>query len=225
MRILIVDDDKELVPLISRALKEDSHAVDASYDGPNGEELALSENYDLIILDIMLPKKDGLAVLSTLRDEGITTPVLLLTARDEVCDRVVGLDAGADDYLGKPFAVAELRARVRALLRRQSNDKSSLLSVGNLLMDIAGHDVRIGENRIELTSREFAILEYLMRNKGRLVTKGMIAEHVWDFEFNSDYNLIEVYINRLRQKLEQFDGRRLIHTIRKSGYVLREPET
>ena len=225
MRILIIEDEKELVTLISRALKDDSHAVDASYDGQNGEDLALSESYDLIILDIMLPKKPGLAVLSTLREEGITTPVLLLTARDEVADRVVGLDAGADDYLGKPFAVAELRARIRALLRRQSDNKSPRLSVGNLLMDIAGHEVRIGENRIELTSREFAILEYVMRNKGRLVTKGMIAEHVWDFEFNSDYNLIEVYINRLRQKIEQFGGKRLIHTIRKSGYVMREPET
>ncbi len=225
MRILIIEDEKELVTLISRALKEESHAVDTSYDGQNGEDLALSESYDLIILDIMLPKKNGLTVLSTLREEGITTPVLLLTARDEVSDRVVGLDAGADDYLGKPFAVAELHARVRALLRRQSNNKSPLLSVGNLQLDIVGHDVRIGENRIEFTSREFAILEYFMRNKGRLVTKGMIAEHVWDFEFNSDYNLIEVYINRLRQKIEQFGGKRLIHTIRKSGYVMREPET
>jgi DNA-binding response OmpR family regulator len=225
MRILIIEDEKELVTLISRALKEESHAVDVSYDGQNGEDLALSESYDLIILDIMLPKKNGLAVLSTLREEGITTPILLLTARDEVSDRVAGLDAGADDYLGKPFAVAELHARVRALLRRQSKNKSPLLSVGNLMMDIVGHDVRIGEKRIELTSREFAILEYLMRNKGKLVTKGMIAEHVWDFEFNSDYNLIEVYINHLRQKIEQFDGKRLIHTIRKSGYIMREPET
>ena len=160
-----------------------------------------------------------------MREEGITTPVLLLTARDEVADRVVGLDAGADDYLGKPFAVAELHARVRALLRRHSENKSPVLSVGNLSMDIVGHDVRIGKSRIELTSREFAVLEYFMRNKGRLVTKGMIAEHVWDFEFNSDYNLIEVYITRLRQKIEHLSGKRLIHTIRKSGYVMREPET
>ena len=223
MHILVIDDEKDLVTLISRALKEDSHAVDTSYDGQKGEDLALSESYDLIILDIMLPKKDGLVVLSTLREEGITTPVLLLTARDEVADRVVGLDAGADDYLGKPFAVAELHARVRALLRRHSENKSPVLSVGNLSMDIVGHDVRIGKSRIELTSREFAVLEYFMRNKGRLVTKGMIAEHVWDFEFNSDYNLIEVYINRLRQKIEHYGGKRLIHTIRNSGYVMREP--
>ena len=225
MRILIIDDEKEVADFICRALQEESHAVDVAYEGRRGEEMALSENYDLIILDIMLPKKSGLTVLSTLRHEGVATPVLLLTARDTVSDRVAGLDAGADDYLGKPFAVAELRARVRALLRRQSDSKAALLSAGDLAMDTASHEVRHGENYIELTSREYAILEYLLRNKGRLLTKGMIAEHVWDYHFDSDFNLIEVYIRRLRQKIEQSGQHRLIYTVRNSGYVIRDPET
>jgi DNA-binding response OmpR family regulator len=157
-----------------------------------------------------------------LRQEGVATPVLMLTARDEVSDRVAGLNAGADDYLGKPFAVAELRARVRALLRRQSDHKAPILSAGDLVMDTVAHEVRLRENSIALTSREYAILEYLLRNKGRMLTKGMIAEHVWDYHFDSDFNLIEVYIRRLRQKMEQAGQHRLIHTVRNSGYVLRE---
>jgi DNA-binding response OmpR family regulator len=224
MRILVIEDEKEVASLVQRVLLDESHAVDVAEDGRQGEDMALAEAYDLIILDIMLPHKDGLSVLKRLRREDVATPVLLLTARDEVSDRVAGLDAGADDYLGKPFAVAELRARARALLRRQSDNKASLLSAGNLVMDTVSHEVRIGEDRLELTSREHAILEYLLRNKGRLLTKGMIAEHVWDYHFDSDFNLIEVYIRRLRQKLEHSGGQRLIHTVRNSGYVIREPE-
>ncbi|MDZ7288448.1 MAG: response regulator transcription factor [candidate division KSB1 bacterium] len=225
MRILIIEDEKEVARFIRRTLLEESHAVDVAHDGLAGEEMALSEEYDLIILDLMLPRKDGLAVLKTLRRESVVTPILLLTARDEVSDRVAGLDAGADDYLGKPFAVAELRARVRALLRRQSDTKASLLSAGNLVMDTVSHEVSLGQHRLELTSREYAILEYLLRNKGRLLTKGMIAEHVWDYHFDSDFNLIEVYIRRLRQKIEPTAGQKLIHTVRNSGYVIRDPET
>ncbi len=224
MRILIIEDEKEVASLIRRTLLEEAHAVDLAHDVLAGEEKALSEAYDLIILDLMLPHKNGLAVLKTLRREGMATPILLLTARDEVSDRVAGLDAGADDYLGKPFAVAELRARVRALLRRQSDHKASFLSAGDLVMDTVSHEARLGENHLELTTREYAILEYLLRNKGRLLTKGMIAEHVWDYHFDSDFNLIEVYIRRLRQKIEQSGGQRLIHTVRNSGYVIREPE-
>ncbi len=223
MRILVIEDEKEVASFIRRALVEESHAVDLAHDGRQGEAMALSESYDLIILDLMLPLKDGLAVLKSLRREEIASPVLLLTARDEVADRVAGLDAGADDYLGKPFAVAELRARVRALLRRHSEHKATVLAAGDLVLDTASHGVRVGETALELTSREFAILEYLLRNKGRLLTKGMIAEHVWDYHFDSDYNLIEVYIRRLRQKIEQAGGHRLIHTVRNSGYVIREP--
>lgn len=224
MRILIIEDEKDLADMVRRAMLQDSHAVDVAHNGRTGEEMALSETYDLIILDIMLPGKDGLAVSRELRRQGSQTPILLLTARDSVTDRVKGLDAGADDYLGKPFALAELCARVRALLRRQSQAKSCVLTLGELEMDTATHEVRWGETRVELTSREHAILEYLLRNKGRLLTKGMIAEHVWDYHFNSDYNLIEVYIRRLRSKLEQRGRPRLIHTVRHSGYVIREPD-
>jgi len=224
MRILIIEDEKDVADLVRRALLEESHAVDSAHDGRQGEELALAEAYDLIILDLMLPKKDGLAVLKTLRREGLATPVLLLTARDEVADRVAGLDAGADDYLGKPFAVTELRARVRALLRRQATSKAALLTAGEVVLDTVAHEAHLGETRLELTSREFAILEYLLRNKGRLLTKGMIAEHVWDYHFDSDFNLIEVYVRRLRQKIEPHGRPKLIHTVRNSGYVLREPE-
>jgi DNA-binding response OmpR family regulator len=222
MRILIIEDEKEVAEVIHHALREEAHAVDAASEGQLGQEMALSESYDLIILDLMLPKKDGLTVLIDLRQEGVATPVLMLTARDEVSDRVAGLNAGADDYLGKPFAVAELRARVRALLRRQSDHKAPILSAGDLVMDTVAHEVRLRENSIALTSREYAILEYLLRNKGRMLTKGMIAEHVWDYHFDSDFNLIEVYIRRLRQKMEQAGQHRLIHTVRNSGYVLRE---
>lgn len=224
MRILIIEDEKEVADFVRRALQEESHAVDTAFDGQRGEELALSENYDLVILDLMLPKKDGLTVLKSMRREGITVPVLLLTARDEVGDRVSGLDSGADDHLGKPFAVAELRARVRALLRRRSADKSTSMAVGGLVMDSSAHIVRLNGEPLNLTSREYAILEYLMRNKGRLLTKGMIAEHVWDFHFESDLNLIEVYVRRLRQKIEPQGSPRLIHTVRNGGYAIREPE-
>lgn len=224
MRILIIEDEKEMAEVVRRAIAEDFHAVDVAYNGGDGEDLALSETYDLIILDIRLPKKDGLAVLKELRRQEVLTPVLLLTARDGIMDRVNGLDTGADDYLGKPFAIVELRARVRALLRRQVLAKSCLLSLGELVMDTAAQEVRWGETGVRLTSREYAILEYLLRNKGRLLTKGMIAEHVWDYHFDSDLNLIEVYIRRLRNKPEQEGRPRLIHTIRYGGYVIREPE-
>ncbi|RMG62085.1 MAG: DNA-binding response regulator [Calditrichaeota bacterium] len=224
MRILVIEDEKEVASFVRRALEAESHAVDVAHTGREGEELAWSEPYDLIILDIMLPDYDGLTVLKHLRREGVVTPVLMLTARGEVSDRVAGLDAGADDYLVKPFAVAELRARVRALLRRAAPEKEVLLRAGPLTLDPVSHQVTVNGSNVELTSREFAILEYLMRNKGRLLSKGMIAEHVWDYHFSSDYNLIEVYIRRLRKKLELPGLPPLIHTVRNGGYILREPE-
>ncbi|MCG3119135.1 MAG: Response regulator MprA [bacterium] len=223
MRILIIEDEKEVADLVRRVLREESYAVDVARDGHAGKDLALAEAYDLIILDIMLPKQDGLTLLAELRQQNVHTPVLLLTARDEIGDRVKGLDAGADDYLGKPFAMAELRARVRALLRRQVPNKSTRLTVGDLVLDTVAHEVRLGDTVLELTSREYAILEYLLRNKNRLLTKGMIAEHVWDYHFDSDLNLIEVYVGRLRQKLEHNNCPRMIHTVRNGGYVIREP--
>ena len=224
MRILIIEDEPDVAAFIKKALIEENHAVDIVHDGSKGEYLALTEPYDLLILDIMLPKKDGLSVLKSLRAEKIPTPVLMLTARGEVPDRVAGLDAGADDYLVKPFAVAELRARVRSLLRRQSGDRSSLLKASDLTLNTVNHEVRIKDELIELTTREYSILEYLLRNKNRLLSKGMIAEHVWDFHFSSDYNLIEVYIRRLRRKIESQTQQKIIHTIRNSGYIIRDSE-
>jgi DNA-binding response OmpR family regulator len=224
MRILIIEDEKDIIIFLKKSLSEESHAVDIAKDGLAGKAMASEGTYDLIILDIMLPKKDGLSVLRSLRASGIQTPVLLLTARGEVHDRVAGLDAGADDYLVKPFAVAELRARIRALLRRHSPEKSPLLCAGELSLNTSSHQAAVNDRIIDLTSREFAILEYLLHNKNRLVSKGMIAEHVWDFHFNSDLNLIEVYIRRLRQKIERHCEQKLIHTVRNGGYMIRDPQ-
>ncbi|MCA9740733.1 MAG: response regulator transcription factor [Deferribacteres bacterium] len=224
MRVLVVEDEKDVASFVGKVLRQEKHAVDIAYDGKSGEDKALSESYDLILLDIMLPGKDGLSVLRALRDEGLRTPVLILSARGEVHDRVKGLDLGADDYLAKPFAVAELRARVRSLLRRNAEVKSPVLTLGALALDTVGHEVRVNGTLMELTNREYAILEYLLRNKNRLLSKGMIAEHVWDFHFEGDYNIIEVYIRRLRTKIEECGCPRIIHTVRNGGYVMREPE-
>ena len=224
MRILVIEDERDVAALVEKAVSEESHAVDIAYDGLEGQKLALTEPYDLLILDIMLPRKDGLAVLKRLRKDGIQTPVLMLTARGDVHDRVVGLDAGADDYLGKPFAVAELRARVRSLLRRQSANRTPTLTVGDLALDPGAHEVKLRDGVVEMTNREYGILEYLLRNKNRLLSKGMIAEHVWDFHFSCDYNLIEVYIRRIRSKIDKY-GNRYIHTVRNGGYIIRDLES
>lgn len=223
MRVLVVEDDQEIAVFLEKVLREERLAVDITSDGISGENMAAGGDYDLIILDIMLPGKLGYAVMRDLRKNGVQTPVLMLTARGEVNDRVEGLDAGADDYLVKPFAPAELRARVRALMRRQSSQKSSVLTIGSLTLDTASHQVQVADREVELTRREYAMLHYLLQNKGRLVSKGMIAEHVWEHHFDHDYNLIEVYIRRLRKKIEVPAARKFIHTIRNSGYVLREP--
>lgn len=225
MRILIVEDDRDIADFVKKALKGESHAVDIAPDGMTGERLAFTEPYDLIILDIMLPKKDGIAVLKSLRLEEIQTPVLMLTARGEVPDRVAGLDAGADDYIQKPFALAELRARVRALLRRQGGDRSPLLQVGTLKVNPTTREITVERRVVELTNREFAILEYLLRNKNRLLSKGMIADHVWDYHYRSDPNLIEVYIRKIRQKIAHHSKQKFIHTVRGGGYIIRDKQT
>ena len=222
MRILIVEDDRDIAHFVKKALKEESYAVDVALDGMTGEGLASTEPYDLIILDIMLPKKEGIAVLKSLRQAGIQTPVLILTARGEVPDLVAGLDAGADDYIKKPFALAELRARVRALLRRHSEERSPTLRVGPLTLDPTAHEITVEGKPVELTNREYAILEYLLRNKNRLLSKGMIADHVWDYHYRSDPNLIEVYIRKIRQKIERHSKQRFIHTVRGGGYIIRD---
>jgi DNA-binding response OmpR family regulator len=224
MRILVVEDERKLAGFIKRALQEDAHAVDVSHDGEEGSYLAGKENYDLIILDILLPKKDGLTILRELRDRKCTTPVLILSARGEVKDRVKGLDLGADDYLAKPFALDELRARVRAMLRRGSEGGATVLKLADVVMDLASREVRRGKDDVRLTPREFALLEYMMRNPNKVLTRTAIAEHVWDYNFDWQSNVVDVFVNYLRKKLEGDGKPRLIHTVRGVGYVLKEPD-
>ncbi len=222
MRILVVEDEKKVAAFLHKGLAQESYSVDVASNGKRALELALSEPYDLIILDLLLPGLDGISVLRELRRQHVAAPVLILTARKEVEDRVSGLDAGADDYLVKPFAFAELLARVRALLRRQGSDRSATLQMADLTVDPVTHRVTRGEREIELTPREYAVLDYLLRNAGRVMTRTLIAEHVWDYHFDSDTNLIDVYVKRLREKLEAGGERRLLHTVRGIGYVMRE---
>ena len=219
MRILLIEDNRRLSDSLRMILQDDGYIVDTAFDGLEGEELATLASYDVILLDVMLPEKDGLAVCRSLRLKHVTTPVLMLTARDALPDRVTGLDSGADDYLVKPFEVDELRARIRALLRRESADKSALLRVGDLSLDPATHQVRRGERSIDLTAKEYALLEYLIRRPSRIVTRQMAEEHLWSSDRSIASNIVDVYIRRLRQKVEDHpDEPALIHTVRGYGY-------
>ena len=222
MRILVIEDETPLLQIIKKRLNEEGYAVDTAKDGKAGLELAESVVYDCIVLDIMLPVKDGFTVLKILRARKIGSPILILTARDAVEDRVSGLDLGADDYLVKPFSFDEFLARVRALLRRQGEEKVNVLSIGDLTLDTNTRAVTRGEKYIELTSKEYAILEYLLRNKNIVLKKSQIAEHIWDFNFDYTSNIVEVYIRYLRRKIDSDFNNKLIHTIRGVGYVIRE---
>lgn len=222
MRILLVEDDKKVASFIRKGLEEEGYAVDVAADGEAGLFMGLDRLHDLIILDVMLPKKPGFQVLRELRQAKVATPVLMLTARDTIEDKVQGLDAGADDYLTKPFIFAELLARVRALLRRRAEARSPRLQVANLVLDPATRSVTRGGQPITLTNREFALLEYLMRNAGRVLTRTAITEHVWDYDFDSGTNVIDVYVNYLRKKVDAGHEPKLLHTVRGAGYVLRE---
>jgi len=222
MRILLVEDDKKVASFIRKGLEEEGYAVDVAADGEAGLFMGLDRLHDLIILDVMLPKKPGFQVLRELRQAKVATPVLMLTARDTIEDKVQGLDAGADDYLTKPFVFAELLARVRALLRRRAEARSPRLQVANLVLDPATRSVTRGGQPITLTNREFALLEYLMRNAGRVLTRTAITEHVWDYDFDSGTNVIDVYVNYLRKKVDAGHEPKLLHTVRGAGYVLRE---
>ena len=223
MRILVVDDDRRLCTVIKRGLLEEAYAVDLAYDGEEGEYLAEVNPYDLIILDIMLPNKDGIEVCQELRAKKINTPILMLTAKDTVEDRVTGLDTGADDYLVKPFAFSELLARVRALLRREGISKSPELRVGDLTLNTLTRQVWRGQRPIELTTKEYVILEYIMRHPNVVVTRTMIEEHAWDYDFDSLSNLVDVYIRRLRRKIDTEREDSLIQTVRGAGYRLKAP--
>ncbi len=223
MRILLVEDNRRLCEAIKTQLEKDGYVVDAVFDGAQGLVYAVDPSYDLIILDIMLPQKDGLTLCRELREEHISTPVLMLTARDTVNDRILGLDSGADDYLVKPFDVNELRARLRALLRRGAQERSGLLTVGDLKVDPASHLVERTGQPIELTGKEFALLEYFVRHPNRVITREMLESHVWGSDFTGNSNIIESYIHRLRRKIDDPYDIKLLETIRGVGYRLRKP--
>jgi heavy metal response regulator len=221
MRILVVEDEKKIADFIKRGLKEEGYAVDVAHDGEEGHFLAAEGKYDLIVLDLMVPKIDGISLCRKLREEKITTPVMMLTVKDAVKDKVAGLDAGADDYLTKPFAFEEFLARIRALLRKRDTHTVNKLQVGELVLDLLTHKVTRAGREIELTSKEYALLEYLIRNTGIVVTRTMISEHVWDMNFDTYTNIIDVYINYLRNKIDRGYQNKLIHTLRGRGYVLK----
>lgn len=222
MRILVIEDEEKIAGFIKRGLKEEGYSAVTAANGEEGYALAATDNYDLIILDLMIPKMDGLSLCRRLRSENITTPILMLTAKYAVKDKVTGLDAGANDYLTKPFAFEELLARIRVLLRKQETYTKTTLQAGDLLLDLLTHKVTRAGKGIDLTSKEYALLEYLMRNKGAVITRTMISENVWDEHFDTLTNIIEVYINYLRNKIDRGHEKKLIHTLRGRGYVLKD---
>lgn len=224
MRILLVEDEKRIANFIKRGLKEEHYVVDVAYDGKEGEFLADINEYDLIILDVMLPEKNGISLCRDLRKKKNFTPILMLTARDSINDKVQGLDSGADDYLTKPFAFEEFLARVRALTRKQGKKKSTTLRVGSLELDQLTHKVKRSGKDILLTSKEYALLELLMLNENKIVTRTMISEHVWNEDFDSLSNVFDVYVHRLRSKIDKGFSKPYIHSLRGVGYCLKIPK-
>ncbi len=225
MRILIVEDERQIAAFLERGLKEEGYAIDVVHNGDDALDWAAAVEYDGIVLDVMLPGRDGFSVCRELRARGNKTPVLMLTARDTVDDRVTGLDLGADDYLTKPFAFKELVARLRAITRRQSDTRSVELQVGDLTLNTLTHTAPRGERRIDLTAKEYNLLEFLMRNPNRVLTRTQIAEHVWNLDFISESNVVDVYIRDLRRKIDGATDVKLIKTVRGSGYLMSdEPE-
>jgi DNA-binding response OmpR family regulator len=224
MRILVVEDEKKVASFIRRGLEEEQYEVVTASDGEEGFRLAIEKTFNLIVLDWMLPGMNGLSLLKDLRGKKIMTPVLMLTAKDSVEDIVAGLDSGSDDYLTKPFAFAEFLARVRALVRRSEQDRSAEIRFADLRLDPVSHKVWRGDKEINLTAKEYGLLEYFLRNPGQVVTRTMIAEHCWDYTFDTFTNIIDVYINYLRKKIDLGADKKLIHTVRGVGYVLKEKE-
>ena len=221
MRILLAEDERDLNRILTKRLTEEGYGVDSCLDGAEALDYLRAADYDGAILDVMMPKMDGFAVLARLRGEGIAAPVLFLTARDTVEDRVHGLDLGASDYLVKPFSMEELLARVRALLRQGSGASSSVLTVGDLRMDLAAHTVSRGGRPIALSAREFSLLAYFMHNPNIVLSREKIEDHVWNFEYEGGTNVVDVYVRYLRRKIDEGEERKLLHTVRGSGYVLR----
>ncbi|HUX87054.1 MAG TPA: response regulator transcription factor [Chloroflexota bacterium] len=223
MNVLVVEDDPRVARVVERGLRDAGHRVAVANDGVTGLAQALGATSDVIVLDVMLPKLDGLALCRELRQQGVSTPVLMLTARDAIPDRVRGLDAGADDYLTKPFALEELLARIRALGRRATAEQEDeILTFGNLRLDVIRHEVTRGERRIDLTLKEFRLLEYLMRNAGRVLSRAQIADHVWGYDTDNTSNVVDTYVHYLRNKVDRDSPRPLIRTIRGLGYTLKE---
>ena len=220
MRILVVEDEYDLAEVIQKGLKEEGYAVDAVDNGQKAIDFIQAVNYDLVILDLMLPIKDGIEVLKEVRSQGKKVPVLILTARDSIEDKINGLDCGADDYLTKPFAFGELMARIRALLRRGIEENNNVLQVGDLVIDTISHNVTRDGKMISLTVKEYSILEYLARNRGQVLSSTQIEEHVWDYRFGNSSNIVDVYIRYLRQKIDKDFTPELIETIRGRGYRL-----
>lgn len=222
MRILFAEDERDLNDIITKKLTSQGYSVDSVYDGEEAIDILFYTDYDAVILDIMMPKADGFAVLRALRSKGKNTPVLFLTARDSVQDRVAGLDSGANDYLVKPFSVEELLARIRAMTRTAFGVSDSLLSVGDLTMDTAAKIVKRGGKEIPLSAKEYALLEYLMHNAGIVLSREKIENHIWNFDYEGGTNVVDVYIRYLRKKIDEGYDKKLIHTVRGRGYVLRE---
>jgi two-component system OmpR family response regulator len=222
MRVLVVEDEKKMAGLLSRGLREEGYSVDTARNGEEGVWFGTENDYDAIILDIGLPDMDGFGVCRRLREQGRWAPVLMLTARDAITDRVSGLDVGADDYLTKPFSFVELLARIRALMRRGAGQRPALLKVGDLLVDPATRRVTRGESDVLLTTKEFALLEYFMRHPGEVLGRTRIIEHVWDFAYDGNSNVVDVYVRHLRDKIDRPFGKRSIETVRGAGYRFRE---
>ena len=224
MRVLIVEDDLRLAGVLRQGLREQGYAVDVASDGTQGFDMATTYEYDAILLDVMLPGRSGLDVLRDLRARGSRSPILVLSARSAVGERIRGLDLGADDYLSEPFEFQELLARLRAITRRPAVEPRTTLKAGDLEMDVARREASRGGRPLDLTTKEFALLEYFLRRKGLLLTRSMILDHVWDSDYDGGSNLVEVYVNYLRRKTERNGAPRLIHTVRGAGYVLKEAE-
>ncbi len=224
MKILLIEDEKKISNFIKKGLEEENYLVDTAFNGKDGFEIAVSAPYDLIIMDLMLPYINGFDLCKKLRESGVNTPILMLTVRDSVEDKVKGLDSGADDYLTKPFAFEELLARIRALLRKRNIVEKTILKIDDLEMDLISHKVKRGGKEINLTSKEYALLEYLLRNKGKIVTRTMIYQNVWDIGFDTETNVIDVFVNYLRKKIDGNGSKKLIHTIRGKGYMLQEED-
>lgn len=222
MRLLIAEDEKDLNDILSRRLKEEGYSVDSCFNGEDALDYLLSADYDGAVLDIMMPKVSGLEVLKTLREKQIDMPVLLLTAKDSIEDRVHGLDLGADDYVIKPFAFAELLARLRVMLRKPTASKTSVLQVADLVLHLDTHEVYRGERPLSLSTKEFSLLRYMMQNVGVVLSRERLEEHIWNFDYSGGSNIIDVYIRYLRKKIDEGEKQPLIHTVRGRGYVIKE---